>query len=411
MSSPEMQIIRKKFEDFYKEKDFSAHSPPRFEEREFGFLLFTEGKMIRHQKFTNVNLLNEFLGKLVPSDVYYSSAYFESPEKQMEKKGWLGADLVFDIDSDHIPTSCGKVHDSWQCKKCNFEGKGICPETCPKCGETRFDSKTWVCEVCMESAKSQTSRLVNMLLEDLGFSKDSVKVYFSGHRGYHVHVENERVHSLDSMARKEIVDYVIGLGLKPKLHRVITNQRILLTTDLKGGGWKKRVSFGLHELLTKPTLIEGQMVELRKPIIDYLKKSKEIVKDSNNRGWIASKGMRSGSWEELVRLIVSQQSSKIDTVVTTDIHRLIRLDGSLHGKTALMKINAPLDKLTEFDPLKKAIAFKKGEIIVDVTEAPKFRIGDTYYGPYKNDSHVNLPSAAALFLLCKGAAKVVNVNV
>ena len=251
---------------------------------------------------------------------------------------------------------------------------------------------------------------MNMLLEDLGFPKYSVKVYFSGHRGYHVHVENEYIHSLDSMARKEIVDYVIGLGLKPKLLKVIISQRIFLATDLKGGGWKRRISFGMHELLTKPDLVEGQMVELSKPISNYLKKSKEIVEASKQRGWIDAKGMGPRSWEELVGLIVSQQSSKIDTVVTTDIHRLIRLDGSLHGKTALMKIKIPLDKLIEFDPWKEAIAFKKGEIIVDVTEAPKFRIGDTEYGPYKNDSHVNLPSAAALFLLCKGAAKV-NTNV
>ena len=38
-------------------------------------------------------------------------------------------------------------------------------------------------------------------------------VFFSGHRGYHVHIENEAVRSLDAMARKEIVDYVTGLRL------------------------------------------------------------------------------------------------------------------------------------------------------------------------------------------------------
>jgi DNA primase small subunit len=38
-------------------------------------------------------------------------------------------------------------------------------------------------------------------------------VFFSGHRGYHVQIENEVVKTLDAMARKEIVDYVSGLGL------------------------------------------------------------------------------------------------------------------------------------------------------------------------------------------------------
>ena len=52
-----------------------------------------------------------------------------------------------------------------------------------------------------------------MLENDFGFSLDELHVFFSGHRGYHVHVEEESVRSLDAMARKEIVDYVTGLGL------------------------------------------------------------------------------------------------------------------------------------------------------------------------------------------------------
>ena len=52
-----------------------------------------------------------------------------------------------------------------------------------------------------------------MLENDFGFSADELHVFFSGHRGYHVHVEDEAVRSLDAMARKEIVDYVTGLGL------------------------------------------------------------------------------------------------------------------------------------------------------------------------------------------------------
>jgi len=106
-------------------------------------------------------------------------------------------------------------------------------------------------------------------------------------------------------------------------------------------------------------------------------------------------------------LAVEQESAKIDTVVTTDIHRLIRLAGSLHGKTGLMKIEAPPIGFDKFDPLEEAIAFKEGQVIVDVTEAPKFRIGNEYHGPFNNVSNVELPTAAALFLLCRGAAKVV----
>ncbi|NIM44542.1 MAG: DNA primase catalytic subunit PriS, partial [Nitrososphaeria archaeon] len=53
-------------------------------------------------------------------------------------------------------------------------------------------------------------KLVGMLTEDFGFALNDVIVSFSGHRGYHVHVEREEIRGMDSMGRKEIVDYITG---------------------------------------------------------------------------------------------------------------------------------------------------------------------------------------------------------
>ena len=103
---------------------------------------------------------------------------------------------------------------------------------------------------------------------------------------------------------------------------------------------------------------------------------------------------------------MEKQSVKIDTVVTTDIHRLIRLTNTLHGKTGLKKIEVPITGIEHFDPFKSAVTFKKGTVTVLVSDAPKFRLGDETYGPYK-EQEIELPTAAALMLLCKGAAKVV----
>ncbi len=410
MISQEAQTIRKKFAEFYEEREMASSLPRELKSREFGFLLFKEKTMLRHRKFEDPRSLAEFISAIVPSDIYHSSAYFEDPEQEMAGKGWLGADLVFDIDSDHIPTACQKIHDHWLCRNCGLSGKGSSPETCPECGGARFDSTTWACEVCIESAKSETLKLISMLLEDFGFSDNSVKVYFSGHRGYHVHVDDESVHKLDSMARKEIVDYVIGLGLKTKLHRVVDNRRIPLARDVAGGGWKRRIAFGIYKLMTESTPSELDRLSLSKSVLKKLRESKEVLQTSGESKWI-NVDESDKSWGKIIHSVVSQQSSGIDTVVTTDIHRLIRLSGSLHGKTALMKLEAPLVGLGEFDPLKEAVAFKKGTLVVDIVEAPRFRLGDTFYGPYKDDSHVELPTAAALFLLCKNAAKVVKDSV
>ncbi|MFP3985310.1 MAG: DNA primase small subunit domain-containing protein, partial [Candidatus Bathyarchaeia archaeon] len=318
---------------------------------------------------------------------------------------WLGADLIFDIDADHIPTPCGKVHDRWICDSCGFLGKGSSPEECPICGKGKFDVKTWICDECLESAKGETVRLVEMLTRDFGFASSEIKAYFSGNRGYHVHVENESVRLLDSAARKELVDYVIGLGLKIELHRLIERGRIVVRSRF---GWGGRISRGISRFLTEITPSELEAIGLSKKVSDFLiKNNKRFLESLEATGGFNVKGVGVKNWQRIIQWIVDKQSARVDTVVTTDIHRLIRLPGSLHGKTGFMKLETPLSRLDKFDPLKEAVTFKEGQMVVDVVEAPRFRIGDVYYGPFNNDSNVELPTAVALFLLCKGAARVV----
>jgi len=368
--------------------------------------------MIRHKSFRESEALKSFLASTALSDAYYSAAYYEQPEADMDKKNWLGADLVFDIDADHIPTPCGKVHDSWTCNSCSFSGKGPSPDSCPNCGRAKFDTKTWMCDDCLESAKEETTKLVNMLIDDFGFANNEIRIYFSGNRGYHVHTENENIRLLDSMARKEIVDYIIGLGFKTELHKLIDKDtgRVVVGTDLIG--WKNRIADGINRLLTTSTQRKLETLNLAKRRLNFLVENKKTLQENlKNNGWIDVKGVGPKNWAKIIQWVVGQQSAKIDTVVTTDIHRLIRLPGSLHGKTGFMKVEAPLSGFEEFDPLREAVAFKEGQVVVDVVEAPEFRIGETPYGPFKNVSHVELPTAAALFLVCKGAAEVVNSNV
>jgi DNA primase small subunit len=400
-----LRFVQDKFLEYYQNSPSQLQLPSHMERREFGFLLFKGRVMLRHKSFRSFDEFKDSLKKATPSDVYHSSAYYERPTAEMEKKGFLGADLIFDIDADHIPTPCGKIHDSWVCNKCGFAGKGPSPEKCPVCGESKFDSKTWICDTCLESAKIETAKLLDMLTEDFGFADKEIRVYFSGNRGYHVHVESESVKLLDSLARKEIVDYIIGLGFKTKLHRVIDRGRVLVDHDAKG--WKRRIAGGIETLLEKASAAQIEATGLNKRSVDFLNENKEKLLESlKENSYLNAKGVGPRNWEKIVEWVVGQQSAKIDTVVTTDTHRLIRLAGSLHGKTGLMKAEASLSSFDEFDPLKEAVAFKDGHVTVDVAEAPEFRIGDVVYGPFKN-AKAELPTAAALFLCCRGAAEVV----
>lgn len=411
MVSLSLHFIREKFAEYY-QKGFSEIQPPVFiKKREFGFLLLKEGIMLRHKAFRDVDDLRSFLKRVVPSDVYYSSAYYERPEREMEEKGWLGADLVFDIDADHIPTPCAKTHDRWVCTSCETTGRGLTPQECPACGERRFDERIWPCEVCLESAKAETMKLIDMLMRDFGCLPEEISVSFSGHRGYHVHVESEEIRMLDQMARKEIVDYLVGIGLETGFHGLEgsgTRARVLAGPSLDDSGWKGRIARGTYEFLLTATAEELEKIGLKKKSINaIIRHKKELLESWKEAGpWGIVKGIGIESWRKIAEHGVTKQSVKIDTVVTTDIHRLIRLGNTLHGKTGLKKIEVPITEIEDFDPFKDAVVFKEGTVTVLVSDAPKFRLRDEVYGPYREEK-VELPTAAAMLLLCKRAAKVV----
>jgi DNA primase small subunit len=326
----------------------------------------------------------------------------------MDKKGWLGADLIFDIDADHIPTSCDKIHDEWTCGKCGFSGKGITPETCPVCGGPKFDAKTWPCERCIDSARDETIKLVDILEKDFGFSGKDFHVFFSGHRGYHVHIEDEVVKSLDSMARKEIVDYVLGTGLLGFEERSVEKRKkgSERPFSLHDFGWNKRVKLGMQKFILNATRDDLRSVGLKQNVEAILQSKEKIAKRyiAENR-WTNVKGVGTETWLKIARYVKDLESAKIDTVVTTDIHRLIRMNGTLHGKTGLLKVEFPVKRLADFDPFKEAVAFKEGTVKVFVSNAPEFRLGENLFGPYQNQT-VELPTAAAVLLICKGRAEV-----
>ena len=112
------------------------------------------------------------------------------------------------------------------------------------------------------------------------------------------------------------------------------------------------------------------------------------------------------SMSKLLKVSVIEQASAIDTVVTTDLRRLIRLPNTLHGKTGWLTQKVPIDDLTDYDPLMEAIAFTEGTQKVYIRRAPEISIAGESYGPFEEEA-AQLPLAVAMFLLCRKAARVV----
>jgi len=249
-------------------------------------------------------------------------------------------------------------------------------------------------------------KLIDVLTDDFGFATHEITVGFSGHRGYHAHVESDIVQSLDQIARREIVDYLVGIGFEPKMHGLEEG----VNSSLDEAGWRGRVARGTYEFLLNSGPKELEETGLSKSVVNSILAQRDsILKDWKDKTTLRIKGVGPESWKRIMRKAVKTQTVQIDTVVTTDIHRLIRLADTLHGKTGLKKVVVSVSDIDSFDPLRSAVAFKGGAVRLVVSEAPEFRLGDVRYGPFKNEE-AELPTAAALFLLCKGAAKLKETN-
>jgi DNA primase small subunit len=413
--------LKGNFLDYYKNNLASIEPPPAMTEREYGFLLFRERIMVRHKAFREFKAFTESLLALVPSDVYYSTAYYKAPDLEMDQKGWLGSDIVFDVDADHIDTPCKETHDMWMCPNCKESRRGRKPTKCPKCGHEKIEEKAWLCDRCLIAAKEEVLKLIEFLVEDFGVKSQEMHVFFSGHRGYHLHLISDRLKTLDDVQRKEIVDYVIGLGLDPAeqgLYQgpsdVFLEDRLSVVTgpQLTDPGWRGRLAKGVYRIITE--LDQKQLVELglsrgaARQILNEREKierewSKEILWSYFQDRW----GITDKVWRNVIEkaLTLMALPARIDTVVTTDIHRLIRMPETLNGKTGLRATKVGLDRLEKFDPFYAALAFD-GTQRVHVIEAPAIRIRDKSFGPFA-DEDVELPLAGAILLVAKGVASPV----
>ena len=332
--------------------------------REFAFTYFGGGGMQRHLAFASLRELLSHMARNVPRHAYYSSAYYRDPSaRDMEDKGWLGADLVFDIDVDHVETPCKELHDRWRCRSCGASGWGAA-EACPKCGSENLEREVWVCETCINVARDEALKLVDFLESDFGLSPDEMFVTFSGHRGFHVHVESDAVRELSQDGRREIADYVRGLGLDLKFMLVKARGR---RYRLRHGG----AAPGWYGRLARWALLEAGS-------------------DDPELGLKA--------WRALLDKCVRGEAAAIDERVTIDVRRLIRLPNSLHGKTGLRVVPLKVHELESVDVLERAKVFTRGEALVELEDPPR-RALDMELKP----GRARLPLYAALYLLLNGA--------
>ncbi|WP_053948564.1 DNA primase small subunit PriS [Halolamina sediminis] len=379
--------LRGRFGDYYADADLSV--PPEPAAREWGHIPYTESDgttMVRHRSLLDMGgdaqSVREFLEREAPRHAYFSAARYDDPDNRtMAEKGWRGADLVFDLDADHLP--------------------GV-------------DEEQASYAEMLAACKDALQRLLDLLREDFGFADDELLIVFSGGRGYHVHVRNGALLDLDSEARREIVDYVRAVDLdRDDLIRTVsyggTTRRELKT----GGGWGRRVHRELVEFVAELremdredalealTAFDGIGDGRASTILDAAERNPDAIREGNVEA--GGPGLRK-LIEALTAQVVGNETAPIDEPVTTDVRRLIRLPGTLHGGTGfVVKPIDPAD-LDAFDPLEDAVAhrFRGQRIMVNVTEpGPVDLGGETALepGPQSVEEYVGV------FLMARGRAE------
>jgi DNA primase small subunit len=355
MDEATVAVLKKAFKEYYfNNAKRIVEFPPKLEEREFGYIPF-DGTMVRHLAFPAPGELIAELVRQAPSSVYCSNATYSHPRLPMEEKGWTGAELIFDIDADMIPTSCKVKHNRWYCPNCRKEGRAPRPPTCPSCQRPDPIEQRWTCRECLGATKEQVYRLIDFLKRDFGVSDGEIRIHFSGSRGYHVQVYDERFYPLDSRARAEIANYVLGNGI------------LSLNPHASPGeyGWTERIH--------RSTVAESP--------------TKRTSRAS----------------QKLLNEAVQLNAALIDQSVTTDVHRVFRMPGTLHGSSGLLKMGVM--SLDNFDPQKDPVVLGDEMAKVHIDFSPLFELKGESFGPY-NSTSTSLPMYAAVFLLAKELAKV-----
>jgi len=424
--NPTIQFLKNKFSTYYSTTKLKY--PERFTRREWGFMFIGESFMQRHLAFKKTSELVKFLSaksgtkksnqpisQNVPAHVYYSSAYYKEPglqPMQAKVEGWLGTDLIFDLDDDHLR---------------NIEGLTY--------------------EERLEKVKNivRSKLLDDFILGDFGFDAKYINIAFSGSRGYHIHVKDPKVFALTSAERRELVDYLTGVGLnmdrifpeeiydkKEYGGKTFTKKPKMITPKMNAPGWKGRMARGIYELVNNLNQFpKDQRLDELKNICKKIRHKGRKISDNDIKSIfhelfsrpkmkldketfekrnileIFSKDLYRDIFLDIVKEHQKvEMAGETDEPVTTDVKRLIRLPTSLHGKTGFRVVPLEIDELKEFNPLKDAIAFSDDpmKIKLTITEPVKFKLGDEEYNIEPNPDPIEVPEYTGIYLLCQRKA-------
>ncbi|MCI4318155.1 MAG: hypothetical protein L3J96_06415, partial [Thermoplasmata archaeon] len=289
-----------------------------------------------------------------------------------------------------------------------------------------------------------TALLDDFLFGDFGIDPAQTTLVFSGGRGYHVHVHDEAYLTLTSPERREIVEYVTGIGVDPALAILERREsdRAAMALDPGGTddggtgrtigthargykhlappdspGWTGRSTRAVLQLLERWN-VEGAAAAAKEiegfgvPRAKARSLARVLVEKGRGqqiRDRLSLDVFRGEVPKELLEVVLRQAAIEVqgetDAPVTTDVHRLIRLPNSLHGGTGFRVTPLSRESLERFDPMREGpVDAGTGDTTtVEVTESVHYPFALAEVEAAGGDART-LPTPIALFLVLRGEA-------
>ncbi len=403
------RFLSRVIRDYYSSVDLTL--PYRFTKREFAFVYMGGKGMHRPVAFSKKNEFKSFMREKTPLHSYYSTAYYTNPQAPMADKEWIGADLVFDLDADHLPGG---------------------------------DDLTYP-EQLKEVKKKTRLLLDDYLKEDFGFQEDDLSLYFSGHRGYHIHVRRNDVLQLSSHARREIVDYITGRGLDMDIIFPTETFKISEFMDKKKtekspmlppedeGGWRRKTremtiqlvkrwkEMSREEVIREMEQKHGVGEKTARGLYECLFE-REGWKDVVDKGILdvfpAQRTVSVSTFLDIIKGVILEENimevrsgvvGSTDEPVTGDTKRLIRLPSSLHGGSFMKVTPIDIGDFENFHPFERAIPEVLGESsyrirFSDMPSIEEVKIKDRSFGLEKE---MEVPEYAVPLLTSKFKATLI----
>lgn len=378
---PTMAYLEQLFGDYYRRR-------PQFRVQDLSHREWMmdpfQGRLFRHTALQDETQLHAFVTQRTPQHVYHSLAAYRDPtirEMSVKHHGRLRWEVLLDIDVKPEPRLDGAGHESLS--------------------------------DALLRARQQFLATLAILEDDVGLPMRKMDACFSGAKGYHARLTSEELQQISPEARSEIGRLVGGSNTYlPDLFPALRKGRALFPTEAPRGGLKRRIFLAMMRLRTmattttrSPALLglcrrHNQSMADPSVILDRIRDAPtmQTLLDSEDDDALV---------EVWYRMAQHLACPSIDQSAIADVSRMVRLQGSLNGKTGLIcKPLASIEEVERFDPLTDANPHPR-DVETRITGARDLELaagGDTYR--VRSGEVAKLPLHIAIIFVATGGARL-----